>query len=209
MRTTMNTQSPSPSRLRRPGPSPAVSAPLPAPRKWRAITVATLLLVPGFWALLTALVALAVGGRPNGGDRTTAAGAPDVGAALALGLALVPFAFVALAWLSEHPRPPVAVLRAMGLALVVGIPVSALAGDAVTGLVAGIGAGGIAALRADPPHRLRYRVVAVVLATAYTFALARVAAALALLPAPVFPFTALGVADHFAERTDRRHEQAP
>ena len=37
----------------------------------------------------------------------------------------------------------------MGLCLLVGIPVSALAGDAVSGIVAGVGAGGIAALRAD------------------------------------------------------------
>jgi hypothetical protein len=183
--------------------SPALPVPLSPRRKWRAITVATLLLVPGFWVLLAALVALAVdgGGAPGG------PGAPDVGAALAFGLAMVPFVFVALAWLSEHPRPPGAVLRAMGLALVVGIPVSALAADAVTGLVAGVGAGGIVALRADPPARLRYRVVAVVLAAGYTFVLARTAAVLALLPAPVFPFTAIGVADHVAELSERRHEQ--
>ena len=177
---------------------PALREPLPPNRKWRAITVATLLFVPGLWALLAALVALAVGGGGAG---------PDVGAALALGLALIPFVFIALAWLSEHPRPPQAVLRAMGLALLVGLPVSALALDAVTGLVAGVGAGGIAALRADEPHRRRHRIVAVALATAYTFVLARVAGPIALLAAPVLPLTAIGVADHVAERAERRAEQ--
>ena len=40
----------------------------------------------------------------------------------------------------------------MGLCLLVGIPVSAFAGDAVTGIVAGVGAGGLVALRRDVLH---------------------------------------------------------
>ena len=51
-------------------------------------------------------------------------------------------------------RAPGGRLRAMGLCLLVGIPVSALAADAVTGIVAGVGAGGIVALRADEPRRV-------------------------------------------------------
>ena len=64
----------------------------------------------------------------------------------------------------------------MGLSLLVGIPVSALAPDAVTGLVAGVGAGGIAALRADQPHGVegaRARGVAV---SAYAFVMVRIGA---------------------------------
>jgi hypothetical protein len=34
----------------------------------------------------------------------------------------------------------------------------------------------------------------------YVFVLVRMASALALLPAPIFPFTAIGVADHLSER---------
>jgi hypothetical protein len=171
----------------------AGAQPLSPQRKWRAITLATLIMVPAFWAMLAGLVALASDDGDAGSD------APQAGAALAFGLALIPFVFVVLAFLSEQPRPPTAVLKAMGLCLAVGIPVSALAGDAVTGIVAGAGAGGIAALRADTPDGWKARAVAVAIAAAYTFVLVRMVGAVALLPAPVFPFTGIGVADHFVE----------
>jgi len=170
----------------------AGAQPLPPQRKWRAITLATLVLVPAFWAMLAGLVSLA----SDDGDR---AGEPQAGAALAFGLALLPFVFVVLAFLSEQPRAPTAVLKAMGLCLLIGIPVSALAGDAVTGIVAGAGAGGIVALRAETPDGWKARAVAVAMAVVYTFVLVRMVGAVALLPAPVFPFTGLGVADHFVE----------
>jgi len=173
--------------------------PLSPQRKWLAIMVATLVLVPGFWALLAGLVGSAAD------DSSGTEAAPNVAVALAVGLAVVPFVFVALAFLSEHPRAPGAVLRAMGWALLVGIPASALAGDAVTGIVAGVGAGGIQALRMDYPQNWRARAWAVVVASVYTLVLVRTAGALVLLPAPIFPLTAIGIADHLSER---RAEQA-
>ena len=76
-----------------------------------------------------------------------------------------------------------------------------LAGDAVTGIVAGVGAGGVVALRADAAHDWRARAVAVAVAAVYTFVLARMARPLVpCSPAPIFPFTAIGIADHLAER---------
>ena len=181
--------------LRRRRASPPVGlSPLSPQRKWRAILVATLVLVPAFWSLLAGLVALA----------SDEADAPNPGPAMAFGLSLIPFVFVVLAFTSEHPRPAGAVLRAMGLALIVGITVSALAQDAVTGIVAGVGAGGVAALRRDPDSTTRSRVLAVVVAAVYTFVLVRMAGGLALLPAPIFPFTAIGIADHLAERAAER-----
>jgi hypothetical protein len=178
---------------------PVGMQPLSPQRKWRAIMVATLVLVPGFWALLAGLVGSAAD------DSSGTEAAPNVAVALAVGLAVVPFVFVALAFLSEHPRAPGAVLRAMGWALLVGIPASALAGDAVTGIVAGVGAGGIQALRMDYPQNWRARAWAVVVASVYTLVLVRTAGALVLLPAPIFPLTAIGIADHLSER---RAEQA-
>ena len=171
-------------------PSVLLGDPLPAQRKWRAITIATLLLVPGFWAMLAGLVALAAD-EPESG--------PDPAAALALGFALIPFVFILLAFLSEHPKAPMAVLKAMGLSLLVGVMVSALAADAVTGLVAGVGAGGVVALRADTDHRWTWRAAAVAFASVYTLVMVRTVGVLVLLPAPVFPFTAVGVADHLRE----------
>jgi hypothetical protein len=177
--------------------SPLAGAePLSPRRKWRAITLATLLLVPSYWAVLAGLVSVAA-------DRDNV---PSAGPFLAFGLALVPFVFVALAFLSEHPRAPAAVVKAMVLALLVGIPVSALAADAVTGFVAGVGAGGIAALRADLVHNWKARAIAVLAVSAYVFLLVRTTGEVALLVAPILPFTSIGVADHLSER---RRERAP
>jgi hypothetical protein len=169
-------------------------APLSPAKRWRAILLATLLFLPGYWFLVNGQVA--------------AARAPSRGAAamIAFGLAVIPFVFVVLAFGSEHPRAPGAVLRAMGLTLLIGIPVSALANDGVTGIVAGMGAGGIAALRADLVHDWRTRAPAVVFVSVLTFLLLRIATGPALLLAPALSFTAIGVADHL---TERRNESPP
>lgn len=177
----------------------AGATPLTPRKRWQAITLATLLLVPAYWAMLVGVVSLA-----DDGDDAVA----NPGAALAFGLALIPFVFVVLAFVSGHVRAPSAVLRAMTLSLLVGIPVAAVAGDAISGMVAGVGAGGIVSLRMDPPATWKARAVALAVAVLYTFVLARVAAALALLPAPVFPFTAIGLADQLAERRREREATA-
>jgi len=169
-------------------------APVSPRRKWLAITLATVAFVPAYWSLLAGMVSAA----------SKATTGPGSGAAFALGLVLVPFVFMILAFASGHPRAPGAVVRAMVLALVVGIPVSALAGDAITGVVAGMGAGGAAALRFERDYSWKARVVAVVVATAYTFMLVRVAGDVIVLAAPIFPFTSVGVADHLAERRRER-----
>jgi len=170
--------------------SPPVREPLSPRRKWRTIALATVVLVPGYWVLLAGLVA----------SHTDAKGGPDPAGAMALGLAAIPFAFLLLAVMSGRSRWPGAVARAMGMAVLVGIPVSALAGDAITGIVAGVGAGGCIALRRDEPHSLRTRAIAVALAALYTFVLVRSVSVMALLPAPVLPFTAIGIADQWSER---------
>lgn len=170
--------------------------PLDPRRKWMAITVSTVLLAPAYWAMLVGLIAL--GSDDSGVSEGTAAGA------LALGLAIVPFVFIALAFSSWHPSAPGAVVVALLLFAVVGIVVSALAADAVTGLVAAAGAGGVVALRADVVHVRKHRVVAVVIAAAYAFTLARTLPGAVVVVGPAFPFTALGMADHWSERQAAR-----
>lgn len=172
----------------------AGAEPLSPRRKWRAITLATLVLAPAHWSVLAGVVA-AASDDPR---------APTPGPLIAFGLALVPFVFVVLAFLSEHPRAPGAVVRAMALSLLVGIPVSAAAPDAVTGFVAGVGAGGVAALRADAAHGWKARAVGVLAASASAFLLVRLAPAVALAISPAFPFTSIGVADHVSERRKER-----
>lgn len=170
-------------------------------RMWRAILLATLLLAPAYWALLVGLVSVA-------SDESR--GSPHAGPYIAFGLALIPFVFVALAFLSLHPRAPAAAAKAMVLALVVGIPVSALAADAVTGFVAGIGAGGAAAMRTDLERSWRTRALAVVVVTAWAYVTVRVMPEAVLLLAPVLPFTSIGVADHLLEiRRERREAPHP
>jgi hypothetical protein len=169
----------------------AGAAPLPARAKWRAILLATLLLVPAYWALLAGAVSAA---SDSGG------GVANPGAFVAFGLMLIPFVFVVLAFASQHPRAPAAVVKAMVLALLIGIPISALAADVVTGLVAGLGAGGVAALRADVRNDTKPRVVAVAAVTIWVFVMLRVAPEAAILLGPVLPFAGLGVADELWAR---------
>lgn len=171
--------------------------PLSPRRKWRAITIASLLLVPAHLAIVAGLVAV-VSDRPD---------APPAGPPIAFGLGLLPFVFVALAFLSSHPRAPGAAAKAMGLCLLIGIPVAAVVPDAVTGLVAGVGAGGAAALRPDPSSSWKARAIGVAAVSAYVAVMVRVVPDVAVLLAPTLPFTSLGVADHLAETRRERDER--
>jgi hypothetical protein len=182
----------------RPSP-PAGLQPITPRVKWRAILLGTLLLVPAYWSVLAGVVAVA----------SDEGGGPAPGPLIAFGLCLVPFIFIVLAMMSQHPRVPGAVLKAMLLTLIVGIPVSALAADAATGMVAGIGAGGIVALRSDLHHRTKARILAVVAAALWVFVTLRIVPEAALLLAPVLPFTCIGIADHLAERNAGIRETAP
>jgi hypothetical protein len=151
--------------------------------------IASLLLVPAHLGIVVGLVAVA-------SDR---ADAPPAGPPIAFGLCLLPFVFIALAFLSSHPRAPGAAAKAMGLCLLVGIPIAALVPDVVTGLVAGVGAGGAAALRPDPFSSWRARALGVVAVSAYVAVMVRIVPDVTVLLVPTLPFTVLGVADHLAE----------
>jgi hypothetical protein len=67
------------------------------------------------------------------------------------------------------------------------------------GFVAGVGAGGIAAMRSDLDRAWRARALAIVIVSAWAFVTVRTVTDVALLLAPVLPFTSLGVADHLVE----------
>ncbi len=119
----------------------------------------------------------------------------------ALGLALVPFAFLVLAFGSKHPSPAAATVIAMLLSVVVAIPILALAQDVLTGMVAGYGAGGVIALRYEPERHSRVgRWIAVGVVTLYVFALLRTVTEAGLFAGPLLPLFAVGVADLFTER---------
>jgi hypothetical protein len=178
--------------------SPPSLEPSSPRRKWRAITIASLLLVPAYLGIVAGLVAVA-------SDR---ADAPPAGPPIAFGLGFLPFVFIALAFLSGHPRAPGAAAKAMGLSLLIGIPVAAIVPDAVTGLVAGIGAGGAAALRPEPSSSWKVRALGVAAVAAYVAVMVRLVPDVAVLLAPTLPFTCIGVADHLAEARRGRADSA-
>lgn len=162
---------------------------------WVAVGVATLISMISAWALLIALAAAV--DRADGEEVATTA----ITTPLTIGLILVPFAFGALAFISRHPRPSGAVLRAVLLAPIAVI-VLFVARDPVAAAVAGLGAGGVVALRPTEAG-LRPRVWAVALTTIYTAVLAYVLGAAALTVLPL-TFPALVVADGIAHRRAER-----
>lgn len=155
-------------------------------RKWTAIAVATAVLFVSYGFLLLGVFA----GRA---DTPQQAGPP-----MAIGLALVPFVFVALAFISRHERAPISVLKGMGLWLVVSLPVGLI--NPITGLVAAFGAGGIVTLRPDQESAIRTRLLAVVVTTGYVTALLLVVPAAGVFSGAVLPLAALGFADSFSLR---------
>lgn len=159
---------------------------LPPRRKWFAITIATVATLVSYSFILFAFVA----GSTEGG--------PNPGPPLALGLALVPIVFMVAAFLTRHPRAGGAVLKAMGLWLVIAIPIAAL--DIVTGLVAGFGAGAVVTVRAEEEHTRKSRIIAVAAATLYTLILVQFAPDAALIGGAILPYLAVGVADSIMER---------
>lgn len=166
-------------------------------RKWIAVLVATLIMAVSTWTMLYAFVAAAV-------DE-----GPDPGPPFALGVALVPFAFMALAFLSGNPRPGVVVV-AMLLSVAVALPVSAVAQDVVTGVAAGYGAGGAVALRPVYYHSRWPRVIAVVMMALYIFIVLRLSPIAGLIAGSVLPFVVLALADLVADwrLADRRPESS-
>jgi hypothetical protein len=110
-----------------------------------------------------------------------------------LGVGLVPFVFLALAFGSLHPRASGGVLKALGLFLVIGLPLGVL-GPAF-GIPAGVG--GAFALRPleGHAHMLRSRLIAVAAGMVYLGILLVIAPLFAVYVGAVLPFAVLGLAD--------------
>ena len=162
-----------------------------ARRKWLAITMATVVMTASYAALLGAIIA------------SSADDGPEPGPLFAFGLGLVPFVFIVLAFVSAHRRAPGAVLKAMGLSVLVAVLVSAVLQDAASGLVAGFGAGGVVTLRAEEVHSWRARAIAVLAATAYVSVLVYIFVEAALFAGAILPFLVLGIADWIVESRAR------
>jgi len=170
----------------------AKSSPKPSPaRKWISVAAATVLLLLSYALILLPFLA----GPDEGGAA--------FGASLGVGLALVPLVFVVAAFVSQNDRAALSIAKASGLWLLVTWPIAYF--DIVTGLVAGFGAGGTVAFRAEQGQTWRRRAVAIALVTIYTYVIVRVSPVAGLFGGAVLPFVAIAFADEFGNR--RRVQQ--
>jgi hypothetical protein len=123
-------------------------------------------------------------------------------AGLVVGLSAVPFVFMVVAFSSRHPRAPRAVLQAMGLFLVVAVPLGLL--HVASGMAGGYAAGGSAALRVAEEAPSRSARIAMVVAIVFSVTLlVAVARPVGIVLGALLPFTALELADRSAERRTR------
>lgn len=173
--------------------------PIDARGRWIALAVATLVLQFAYWPMVASVI---------GGEDGNSAG-------LWLGLGVTPMVFLALAFVSRNLRAPGATARAMGLFLLIALPVGLL--NIFVGLVAGFGAGAVAALRREPDtHSLRGRIVAVTAAGVYMLVLLLLAGVwgslqdFAIWSGAVIPLTIVGLADEVSEaRTSAAGDRDP
>lgn len=161
--------------------------PIDLRRRWLVITLATIVMQFAYWPSLASIAA------------ATGEGTEPQAGLLAFGLAVLPFSFVVLAFGSRVPDAAMGVLKAMGLFLLVGLPLVVLI-DAVGGMVAGLAAGGVVALAREPEvHSVRLRWLGVAVVALYVVLLRVVAADLALLSGAVIPFAVHGFVDQAVE----------
>ena len=156
-------------------------------RRWLAISLATVVLQFAYWPVVGSL------GTTTDGERVIA------WPLLAIGMAIVPFALMALAFLSRPPNPAKDTLAALGLFLLVG-PTLIVLLDPMVGMVVGLAAGGVAALQRDPDvHSIRWRWIAVAAVLVYVVVLLLLVPGFALVSGAVLPFTVHGLVDQAAE----------
>lgn len=154
-------------------------------RSWLAIGLGTVVQMISYGSLLVAIVA-------------TQSDTPDAaGPAFAVGFALAPMVFVTVAFTSGRHKAPVAVLKAMGLWLVVALPLSLF--NPIFGLSVGFGLGGVLTLKERDTDRWQNRTVAVLLTGVYALLMLWIIPALGLLSGGLLPLAALGLMDYYTE----------
>jgi hypothetical protein len=158
-------------------------------RPWLAIGLSTVVLMVSYASLLVAIV-------------STRSDTPEAATpAFTVGFALVPFVFLTLAFVSGRTSAAVAVLKAMGLWLIIALPLGLL--NPVFGLCAGFGMGGVVTLKVSETDRTVARVIAVLLASAYSLVMLFVFPALGLLSGGILPLASLGLADYYTRHRRR------
>lgn len=132
-----------------------------------------------------------------------AASGDDVaaGPAFALGFSLVPVVIAVVAFVSGIENAPTATAKAMGIWLVLALPLGLV--NPATGLSAGFGAAAAITLRRPDNHRARHRIIAVLINTLYVTVLVVIAPEAGLFAGAVTPVLAVRIADSWSERSPR------
>jgi hypothetical protein len=158
-------------------------------RSWLAIGISTIVLMVSYGAILVWFVAMR--------SETPDAALP----AFAVGFGLVPFVFLTLAFISGRRDAPVAVLKAMGLWLLIAFPLGLF--NPVFGLCVGFGIGGVVTLKERETDRRFARVLAVVLVGIYSLTMLFLIPGLGFLSGGLLPLASLGLADYYTEHKSR------
>jgi len=151
-----------------------------------------------FWAMAYGSAVLSAGAVPSGSTTDI----ESIGVlAIAFSLASVPFAFLVAGLVSRREDWHIWTLAAMGLALVVGLPLL-LGGNPLASLLAGFSAGAVVSLHRPLGTTWHHRAIAAAVVAIIAVAGMSVSALFLPLAAigPALPFTAMGLADAMAPR---------
>lgn len=168
------------------------SSPESPKRVWLAIGFGTVVQAISFGSLLLGAVA-SVSDQPEA-----------AGPAYAIGFGLVPIVLVIVAFGSGRFGAASAVLKGMGLWLLVALPVGLI--NPVTGMCAGFTAAGAVTLRREEGIAFRPRVAAVVMAAAYVTLLVVLLPQAGIFAGAVTPLFAVRGADIWSERENAKRE---
>ncbi len=125
-----------------------------------------------------------------------------------IGLALAPFVFVVIGFVSRNPKAPKAVLVSMGLLLALGLTIGLI--SPILGAAAGFGVGAALTLnRLDLPDLMRNRMVAVAFAVAYTLLLLIVVTPAGVFTGALLPPLLVGLADEYSAWRLSRDRSGP
>ncbi len=114
-----------------------------------------------------------------------------------IALAVAPFVFVALGFISRNTVAARRVLQSMGLLLVLGLAVGLL--SPALGAVAGFAAGGALSLNPpDAPDVFRIRLLAVVVTVVYVLFLLVIATPAGVFAGAIVPLIMIGFADEYS-----------
>jgi len=154
-------------------------------RNWIAIIAATPLMMFSYFTYGASFV-------DGEGDRTS------IQLELAaIGLAIAPFVFIVLGFVSRNPYAPKRVLQSMGLLLLVGLSIGLL--DPLLGATTGFGLGGALVLnRPDVTRLMFWRLGAVGFTSIYTMILLVVALPAGVFTGAILPLMMIGFADEYA-----------